>query len=134
MTTADHDARRQLIMRALMAFNTGDDEAMKGVLAEDFVWHVSGNNPMAGVHHGHAAVVRLHGIIREVMQGQPKVVPHDILVSDDHVVVLAKVESERKGVSYEGNLGYIFHIRDGVVSEGWIFQEDQNKWDEWLAL
>lgn len=117
------------VVRALKAFNASDDGTLIPLLAPDIVWHVGGRNPMSGVHRGPEAVIKTHDKIRALFD--PVVVtPHDILASDDHVVVLASVRLSRNGRPYEGNLGYVFHLTDGIITEGWVIQEDQVRWDE----
>lgn len=34
------------------AFNDRDADTMRGLLAEDVVWHIPGNHPMAGTYQG----------------------------------------------------------------------------------
>ncbi|TME46048.1 MAG: ester cyclase, partial [Chloroflexi bacterium] len=46
---------------------------------------------------------------------------HDILASDDHVVVLLTQRAERQGKKIEVRFAHIQHLRDGKVTESWFF-------------
>lgn len=121
-----------VVVRALQAFGSGDSDALLKILSPDVVWHIGGRNPMSGVHHGPAAVIATTDRVRALFD-ETKVVPHDILSSDRHVVVLADVQITRRARPYAGHLGYIFHVSEGVITDGWVIQEDQARWDEMCA-
>ena len=58
---------------------------------------------------------------------------HDLLASDDHVVVLSSFTADRAGKHIEGNLCQVTHLSAGKVTEAWIIGEDPYAADEFWA-
>lgn len=57
---------------------------------------------------------------------------HDMLASDDHVVVLARVGAERQGHRLEWTGIDVYDVADGRIQEIWIHVTNQYAVDEFL--
>ncbi len=113
----------QVVMRGFQAFAEGDMATMKGLFHDDAVWHTAGNNQFSGDHQGPDAIVRMMGEVSSAAEIQNE--PHDILASDDHVVVLVNSKATKPGKTLDGQNVFVFHVRDGKVSEAWGIPKDQ---------
>jgi ketosteroid isomerase-like protein len=116
----------EVIRRGYEAFSRGDMDAIrKEVFAADIKWHQGGKNQTAGDYDGVDAVLALFQKFFELTDGTFRVSVHDLLASDQHVVVLGTFDGQRGGKSVEnGNYCQVFHMRDGRVAECWLTQLD----------
>ena len=113
----------QVVMQGFAAFAAGDMATMKGLMADDAVWHSPGNNKFSGAHTGPDAIVRLMASFSE--EAEIVNTPHDILASDDHVVVLVKSSATKGGETLDTDNVFVFHVGDGKVKEAWLMTSDQ---------
>ena len=96
MTHPNEDLARA----ASAAFGRGDLGALRTqFFAENMTWHIAGTGMLAGDYAGVAQVMELLGRISELTGGTVRPELHDVLVSDDHTVVLATVRAERAGAT-----------------------------------
>jgi ketosteroid isomerase-like protein len=125
----------EAIRKGYEAFTRGDMDALRNELfAADVVWHQGGRNQTAGDFRGPDQVIGLFGKLFQLTDGTFRVEVHDMLASDEHVVVLAKVHAQRAGTTLkQGNYCHICHFRDGKLSEAWIVNMDQYEVDEFLS-
>src|SRR5947209_4974800 len=80
------------------AFSRGDMDALRNELfSPDIVWRQGGRNQTAGEYRGADEVIGLFGKLFQLTDGTFRVQVHDLLTSDEHVVVLAQVHAERAG-------------------------------------
>ena len=84
-----------MIRRALEVYNSGDDNAMRGSLADDIVWHVGGNHEMSGDYIGIEAVVDYFRRVRRETAGTLQVQPAEILANDRHASIFMRVSAYR---------------------------------------
>lgn len=129
----DH-ANGRVVGGALQALAQGEIPRFLEELTDDVVWHVGGRNAASGVYQGRDEVLRSFRVLQGMLGGPPRVTPHDLLATDDHVVVLNNLVAQRRGATYEGNSAFIFHVRGGKISECWVVQEDQYAWDDFCSL
>ena len=88
---------------ASAAFGRGDLGALRTqFFAENMTWHIAGTGMLAGDYAGVAQVMELLGRISELTGGTVRPELHDVLVSDDHTVVLATGRAERAAVADRG--------------------------------
>jgi uncharacterized protein len=85
--------------RTADAFRARDSEALAQLIANDVIWHVPGNSPLAGEIHGLDALFRWFERLHQVTKGTFTLREHDVLATDDHVVALSDMSSERDGVA-----------------------------------
>ena len=122
-----------LIRSGFEAFATGDLEAIRGLFADDIVWHFPGTSPISGDYHGADEVLGWLGKNFELSGGTLKVEPHDVLANDDHVVALIRVTAQREGKSLDDNSVQVFHVQDGKATEVWLNPMDQQASDDFWS-
>ena len=71
---------------------------------------------------------RLMGIIDSL-----SIEEHDLLVSDDHAVLLSRATTTQGDRSITGNSVAVYHLSGDKISEVWIINEAQQDADEFLA-
>ncbi len=101
--------------------------AFTAEFAEDAVWHGGGQTI-----EGREAIGALVGQLIDASGGTLKIDLHDILASDDHVVVLQTTRAQWEGRRLEDNVVYVFHIADGKIAEAW-FNGDPRVQDEFWS-
>lgn len=94
--------------------------------ADDVRVHVKGHNAISGDYVGHAdyteALGRLMGMVDSLT-----VEEHDLLVGNDHAVVLSVWHVTKGDASAALNQVIVYHLTDGKISELWIIPEDSEK-------
>jgi uncharacterized protein len=122
-----------LIRSGYEAFSNGDMETIANLFAPDIRWSVSGRNVISGTYNGQDETFAFFGKIMELTDGTFAVAVHDLLASDDHVVVLAKESASRNGKSLESDDVHVWHIADGKAVEYWAISKDQHEVDKFWA-
>jgi len=125
----------EVMQKGYAAFSRGDMETLRNELfTPDIVWHQGGKNQTSGDFRGADAVIGLFGKLFQLTDGTFKVEVHDLLASEEHVVVLARVDARRGGKTLQhGEYSHICHFRDGKLSEAWIVDVDPYELDEFFA-
>jgi ketosteroid isomerase-like protein len=125
----------EAMRRGYEAFSRGDMDTLKNELfTPDVVWHQGGRNQTSGDFRGPDQVIGLFGKLFTLTDGTFRVEVHDMLASEDHVVVLAKVHAQRGGKTIQhGDYSHVCHFRDGKLSEAWIVNVDQYEGDEFFS-
>ena len=100
--------------------------------ADNIVIHVSGNNPTSGTYTGKEAAAgwaaAAAGAVDSMQIGE-----HDLLVGDEHAVLLNTTHAERNGKHQTSNGVVIYHTEGDKITEVWIINEDQRAVDEFMA-
>ena len=117
------------------AFSRGDMDMLRNELfTADIVWHQGGRNQTSGDYRGADAVIGLFGKLFQLTDGTFSVEVHDVLASEDHVVVLAKARGQRAGKTVQhGDYSHVCHFQNGKLSEAWIVNVDPYEIDEFYA-
>jgi ketosteroid isomerase-like protein len=114
-----------LVRAASAAFARGDLATLQDqFFAENIVWHIAGTGPLAGDYQGAAQVMGLLGKISELSGGTVQPELHDVLVSQDHTVVLATIRAERPGRQLQLNVVHVIHADNGKATEVWTHSSD----------
>jgi ketosteroid isomerase-like protein len=114
-----------LVRAASAAFGRGELSALQDqYFAENVVWHIAGTGPLAGDYTGAAQVIGQLGKISELAGGSVQPQVHDVLVSNDHTVVLVTVSAERAGKQLQLNLVHVIHAENGKATEVWTHSAD----------
>ena len=122
-----------IVRQGFEAFEKGDVEWMDAHLADDVVWHVGGNSKWSGAYEGKAKVLDFFARQAQALGGPPSLDIHDILGSDDHVVVLGTASATGPdGTSAEWKYTQVFHITDGKATEVWGMGENDAAVDPFL--
>jgi hypothetical protein len=104
------------------------------IFAPNVQWHQAGRNQTAGEYDGVDAVLGLFRAFFELTDGTFKVSVHDLLSSDEHVVVLGTISAQRQGKSVgNGNYCQVFHMRDSRIGECWVTPVDTYGLDEFFG-
>ena len=113
----------QVVMQGFAAFAAGDMAGLKGMFADDATWTSPGNNKFSGTYAGPDAIIRLMQDVQAdaTIDNQP----HDILASDDHVVVLVNATMTRGDESLGVQNVFVFHVDGGKVTSTWLNSSDQ---------
>lgn len=123
-------ANEEPIRRAYEAFGRGDVPAVLAEFADDIRWHVGGRSAVGGDYNGHQEVVSFFTKLMEGSGGTFRVDVHDVIASDDHVVVLTRETAQRGDASLDGTHVHVWHVEDGKATEFWGAQFDQYAWDD----
>ncbi len=100
----------------------------------DIRWHQGGRSQIAGDYEGIDAVLGYFQKLFELTNGTFGTEIHDVLATDNHVVVLAAFSGQRDGRSVgNGNYCQVFHVRDGRAAECWVTSVDAYGVDEFWA-
>ena len=124
----------QLVRQGYDAFIAGDMEWLNEHFAETIVWHVAGNNALAGDYRGREEVLAFFA--RSVRAATPNFDVHDVVAGEDHTVALVNIRFTRtdNGRTFEGRTVQVLHIENGKALESWTLAEDQAGLDTFLEL
>lgn len=120
----------EVVRRGYAAFQSGDMDTLSQIFAPDIRWHVNGRSSIAGTFEGTGSVLEMFGRLMALTEGSFRVEVHDLLASDDHVVVLGRGSGDRNGRHLKGNYAHVFHVNAGQVTEVWVVNEDPYAQDE----
>jgi ketosteroid isomerase-like protein len=120
----------QVIRDATAALDEGDVERFLSFHTDDAVVHIPGRSPLAGDHSGMEA---LRQLAQTQAQAPTRTEIHDVLVGNEHAVMLGVVRGDLGGQEIEDREVLVFHVRDGLVSEVWVYSWDQYRFDEAVA-
>ena len=125
-------ASMEMMRRYLDHLTAGEFEAAAEFWADDIVGHVFGNNPTSGTYTGKegaaAYTAKLMGII-----DSSQIEEHDLLVSDQHAVLLAVGHSERNGRHLSSKTVVVYHTEGDKITEYWAIPVDQKALDDFLS-
>jgi ketosteroid isomerase-like protein len=128
--SAQEDA--ELVRRGYEAFIAGDMVWLNEHLHENVVWHNPGHNLLSGDYRGRENVLAFFG--RTVQIAVPEFDMHDVVASDDHVVVLTATTWRRNdnNETFQDHVGQVFHLDGGKVLEVWTMAENVAGLDQFL--
>jgi ketosteroid isomerase-like protein len=108
------------------AFGTEDHEAaIRPLLSPQVVWHVAGQNPLAGSFRGHTEVFEAMRRYAQRSEGTLRLNTQSILGAGLHAVAIHAATANRDDKSYSAHEIDVFHVEDGLITEMWSFSEDQ---------
>ncbi len=113
-------------LRTAEAFRQGDLGTIASLIADDVVWHVPGDHPLAGACEGRDQVLRLLARLGSLGFTLRE---HDVFGDDDHVCALSYMGARREGVEVETRVVSIFHFRGGRQTERWLYPDDTVAWN-----
>ena len=123
----------EVVRRGYQAFNSGDLDTLRGVFAENAVWHAAGSGVLSGTKQGRDAVLAYFGELGERSQGSFRATVRDIVGGEKHTVGIHETHAESNGNSLDLATVIVFLLRDGKVIEGREFFEDTAKSDAFWA-
>jgi ketosteroid isomerase-like protein len=108
-----------MIRRGYRAIAKGDFVSLKGLVADDAVWHVPGRSELAADYTGPEEIAKMFLGLGERSGGTLRIDLHDVTASHDHVVALQRVRATRDGLTLDAKQVVVFHIHAGRISEAW---------------
>lgn len=114
----------EILRQADEAMERGDIEGFLSHYSEDVVVHAAGSNRLAGDYKGLDQLQDLFGRFMQAM-GEYTFQNHAYLADDEHGIILQRGKSVRDGETREFNEVFVFHFRDGKISEMWYVPVDQ---------
>jgi ketosteroid isomerase-like protein len=124
----------QTAREAYDAYTKGDIAAMVATWAPGVTFHVPGQSVLAGTFRGQDDVLGLLQRLAERSGNTIRLDVHDVVASDEHVVVLCRQSGERNGRTVDMPAAHVWHTdENGKLSEVWFLVEDQGLMDEFWA-
>ena len=120
-TTIVEHPNATLFRKGYEAFDTGDIDYLRSILAEDVAWHSAGTGRLAGDRRGRDEVLMYFAELAQATDGSFKLDVHDIVANDEHAVAMVTGHWVFEGKPYEDKGVQVVHVKDGKVTESWFF-------------
>jgi ketosteroid isomerase-like protein len=118
-------------MDATSRFHKGGPmEELVPLLSEDIVWHVPGDNAIAGTYRGRSEVLGYFQRRREQAGRSLRFVERRVLVADDLVLHFAGGAAELDGQRREWETVGVYRVAGNAVVECWLVPSDQALFDQ----
>lgn len=112
------DAGMKLVRRGYAAFNTGDVDTLRGILASDAVHHVPGSGPLAGTYKGPKQILDYYGRLAELTDGTFRADLVDVHGDRrGHVLAVHQTSSVRNGVKRVARGSILFTLLGDKVTD-----------------
>jgi len=122
----------ELLRRTDEAMSTGDLETFFAQYTDDVVVHAGGDNKLSGDYSGLDQLQAMFGRFMEA-SGEYSFENHAYLADDEHGIILQRGTMQRAGETFSTNEVFVFHFRDGKISEFWYQPLDQAGVDAWFG-
>jgi uncharacterized protein len=123
---------RAAVTRYATAWLGGDRAAIAACYHDEFTLHYAGQNPLAGTHRGKAAA--LAALAEVARRANRKLLGVDDIMAGPHRgAILARELFSRDGRTAELDRLLVYAVRDGLLSECWVYDRDQATVDAFLA-
>jgi ketosteroid isomerase-like protein len=127
-------SKEAVVRRMVDALQRADAAAIAALVSDDVVYHFPGRSPLAGTYRGRTEVLGLFGTFGRLLGGPPRLINHDVVASEAHVVELSTHDAVRDGRPFEWRVARIYHINVDQVTEIWLMIEDVHRFDAWLGV
>lgn len=131
LTDKDHK-NAHMLYTAHKAFQTGDINALFSQIAEDAIWHMPGENRLAGDYVGHEEIMRNFGMLQESVDAY-YAYPLDYYGSDDHVTLIAEVRARKGDKVLHTKEAMTWRVENGQLKECWHLCMEPLKWDAFFS-
>jgi uncharacterized protein len=131
LTDRDHP-NAHMLYQAHNAFKEGDVEALFSKMAEDVVWHMPGDNCLAGSYRGRDEILRNFAMLQQAVDSY-WAHPLDYFASDDHAVLVAEVRARKGDRVLETKEAMTWRIENGQLKECWHMCLEPEKWDAFFC-
>ena len=133
---AGNDPVAESIRRAVSgyaaAWLAGDRETMLASYHDDFTLHYFGRNPLAGIHRGKpAALAILAEVTRRSKRKLSGIV--DVMAGPERGALLVREMFQRDGKTAEVERLLVYSVRDELLWQCWVYDQDQALVDAFLA-
>lgn len=116
-TDSDHP-HALMLYNAHSAFKAGDVEALFSAMADDVVWHMPGDNCLAGTYRGREEILQNFAMLQAAVDAY-WAYPLDYFASDDHAILIAEVRARKADRSLATKECMTWRIEDGKLKECW---------------
>jgi ketosteroid isomerase-like protein len=131
--TAHENPNVALLKRGYKSFAAGDVPAALKLLDDGIVFHIPGDNLLAGDHTGKPAVGEAFRRFEEMSGGTFKLQPREIFANDDYGTVLSETTAARNGRTLTEQPVQVWRFEDGTPVELWLYPRNQNAFDEFWS-
>lgn len=121
------------VRRIFDAFARRDAFGLRGLFAEDAVWHVPGDGVMAGRYEGREAIFRFLGRLPKETGGTYASRLIDVLASDHRAAALYRASGERNGDRLDLDQLLLFRFDGGLIREVLALPTDPAVFDAFWA-
>jgi uncharacterized protein len=121
-----------MLFEAHNAFKQGDADALFSKMADDVVWHMPGDNCLAGTYVGREEILRNFGMLQAAVDAY-WAHPLDYFGSDDHVVLIAEVRARKGERTLQTKEAMTWRIENGKLKECWHMCLEPEKWDAFFV-
>ena len=129
---AQIDAVRAAVTRYAAAWLAGDRTALAACYHDEFTLHYGGRNSLAGPHRGKAAA--LTTLAEVARRANRKLLGiDDIMAGPQRGAILARERFTRDGRTAELERLLVYAVRDGLLSECWVYDRDPTTVDSFFA-
>jgi len=123
---------RRAVSGYAAAWLAGDREAMLASYHDDFTLHYFGRNPLAGIHRGKpAALAILAEVTRRTNRKLSGIV--DVMAGPERGALLVREIFQRDGKTAEVERLLVYSVRDELLWQCWVYDQDQALVDAFLA-
>lgn len=123
---------RRAVSGYAAAWLAGDRQAMLASYHDDFTLHYFGRNPLAGIHRGKpAALAILAEVTRRTNRKLSGIV--DVMAGPERGALLVREIFQRDGKTAEVERLLVYSVRDQLLWQCWVYDQDQALVDAFLA-
>jgi uncharacterized protein len=121
-----------VVKRYADAWAANDMKSIVDCYHDEVVFHYFGQNPLAGTHRGKPACLAVLKQVREKTNRKLLSI-RDVLVGEVFGVIVAVEQFQDNGRAVQLERLLRYTVRDGKLSECWIYDQDQRVVDSILA-
>ena len=126
------ESSRRAVSGYAAAWLAGDRETMLASYHDDFTLHYFGRNPLAGIHRGKlAALAILAEVTRRSNRKLLGIV--DVMAGPERGALLVREIFQRDGKTAEVERLLVYAVRDELLWQCWVYDQDQALVDAFLA-
>ena len=123
---------RAAVTRYATAWLAGDRAAIAACYHDEFTLHYAGQNPLAGTHRGKAAA--LAALAEVARRANRKLLGvDDVMAGPRRGAIIVRELLSRDGRTAELERLLVYAVRDGLLSECWVYDRDQATVDSFFA-
>lgn len=104
-----------LVRRGFAAFNAGDVDTLREVIAEDAIQHMPGSNQFSGDHKGLDNILAMYERVTELTGGTFEVTLEGVYANDHRAVATFRGQATRDSQRLDKRYALTFEIIDGRV-------------------
>lgn len=114
------------------AMARGDIPTMFSHFTDDVVVHMGGRSKLSGEYRGIEKLQEMFGAFMQAA-GEYSFENLSYLADDKHGVIVQRGTMKRDGESLTVEEVFVFHFREGKLSEFWYLPLDQSAVDQWFG-